>query len=288
MAAVQETRVATAGYETTLLRAGLGLGERPLLLLHGGGPGATAAANWTGALSVLGESVEALAPDLLGFGTTDHPGAEAPEGMVAWQRLRVEQLLALLDTLGHEKVDVIGNSMGGSLALRLAVEYPERIGRLVLMGSAGAPFAPGPGLAPLLGFYADPTPERLRGVLEGFVYDLDSFGDVDALVAARIDKALAPEVRLSWDQMYAGPPAPEALRVDPEALARMPHEVLLLHGRDDRIVPPEASLWLLEQLPEADLLLLGRCGHWIMLERPEAFRRAVLDFIVRSPMEVVH
>lgn len=287
MAAIEEMRVATAGYETTLLRAGAGLGERPLLLLHGGGPGATARSNWASALAELGEHVEALAPDMLGFGTTAHPDP-GPEGMTAWQVLRVEQVLALLDALGHAQVDVVGNSMGGSLALRLAAEAPERIGRIVLMGSAGAPFAPGPGLAALLGFYDDPTPERLRSVLEGFVFDLDAFGDVDALVAARLDQALAPDVRRSWAAMFAGPPAPEALRVDADALAALPHPVLLLHGRDDRIVPPEASLWLLERLADADLLLLGRCGHWIMLERPEAFRRAVLDFIVRSPMEVVH
>jgi 2-hydroxymuconate-semialdehyde hydrolase len=287
-AAIEELRVQTAGYATTALRSGSGLGDRPLLALHGGGPGATAEANWTSALSELGEGIEMLAPDLLGFGTTDHPGEGAPEGMVAWQALRVEQILALLDALGHDWVDIVGNSMGGSLALRLAVEHPERVGRLVLMGSAGAPFAPGPGLAPLLGFYDDPTPQRLRSVLDSFVYDLDSFGDVDELVASRIEAALRPEVRRSWAAMYAGPPAPEALRVDPEALAQLPHPVLLLHGRDDRIVPPEASLWLLERLPEADLTLLGRCGHWIMLERPQAFRRAVLEFIARPTKEVVH
>lgn len=284
-ATVEELRVPTAGYESTVLRAGAGSGERPLLMLHGGGPGASAAANWTTALGVLGESTEALAPDLLGFGAT-HPEPR-PRGMVAWQRLRVEQLVALLDALGRERADLIGNSLGGSLALRLAIEHPERVGRIVLMGSAGGPYPPGPGLAPLLGFYDDPSAERLRSVLEAFVYDLDKFGDVEALAQARLEQALDPDVSASWEAMYAGPPAPEALQVDPEALAELPHPVLLMHGRDDQIVPPEASLWLLENLRDADLLLLGRCGHWIMLERPEAFRRAVLDFLAQSPLEVV-
>lgn len=285
-AAIEELRLETAGYESTVLRAGAGGGERPLLMLHGGGPGATAAANWTGALGVLGESTEALAPDLLGFGDT-HPDPR-PQGMVSWQELRVEQLVAILDALGHERADLIGNSLGGSLALRLAVEHPDRVGRIVLMGSAGGPYPPGPGLAPLLGFYDDPTAERLQSVLEAFVYDLDAFGDVQALAEARLERALDPEVSASWAAMYAGPPAPEALQVDADALAALPHQVLLLHGRDDRIVPAEASLWLLEHLREADLLLLGRCGHWIMLERPEAFRRAVTDFIAGPTKEVVH
>jgi 2-hydroxymuconate-semialdehyde hydrolase len=278
-AAVADLTVPTAGYDTHLLRAGEG-NETAVLVLHGGGMGASAEANWMRTLPVLGEHFDVIAPDLLGFGDTTHP-EDPPLGPAAWLALRVDQLMAILDALGHERAVLVGNSLGGALTLATTIRHPERVEKIVLMGSAGPPFAPGPGLARLLTFYEDPTHANLTAILRSFVHDLDAFGDVDALVAARLECALRPEVRRSFDAMFASPDGTPTKAMGPpeEAVRAIAQPALIVHGREDRIVPPEASRWLHERIALSDLALLGRCGHWAMLERPDAFNRLVTDFI---------
>ena len=200
MADLHEERVPTAGYETHLYRAGAG-NSPTVLLLHGGGPGAQAWSNWRPTLASLGEDLDVVAPDLVGFGETSHPDP-APYGPAAWIALRMEQLLALMDHLGVDRADLVGNSLGGALTLNMAIHHPERVRRMILMGSGGPPFQVGPELMALLTFYDDPTAERLRSVLESFVYDLDGFGDVGQIVDARLEQALRPEVRRSFAAMF--------------------------------------------------------------------------------------
>lgn len=105
----------------------------PLVLIHGGGAGADAWGNWAGCLPVFGERFRAIAYDMIGFGATTAPDA----GFVYSQAARVEHLRGFLDALGLDRVAIAGNSMGGATALGLAMRHPERVERLVLMGSAG-------------------------------------------------------------------------------------------------------------------------------------------------------
>lgn len=278
-AQVSELSVETCGYLTRGLRAGEGA-EEAVLLLHGGGAGAQAASNWRLTLPVLGEHFDTIAPDLLGFGDTTHPD-DPPLGPKAWLELRVEQLVGILDALGHERAVLVGNSLGGALAQHMVVAHPDRVSKLVLMGSAGAPFAPGAPLARLLSFYEEPTRENLRDIMRSFVYDLDGFGDVDALVDARLENALREDVQRSWRAMFTSPdgqPVRE-LGVGEDAVRAIAQPTLVVHGREDRIIPAEASTWLHERIHLSDLVVLGRCGHWAMLERPEAFNRIVTDFV---------
>jgi 2-hydroxymuconate-semialdehyde hydrolase len=281
---VRET-VATAGYETHLLRAGA-IRAPAVILLHGGGVGAQAEANWMRTLPVLGEDVLAIAPDLVGFGATTHPDP-VPYGPAAWLALRVEQVVALLDHYGIERAHLVGNSLGGALTLNFVLAHPERVSTITLMGSAGAPFKPGEPLMRLLGFYSDPTERNMRAILEDFVHDLDGFGGVDDLIEARVADAMRPEVRRSFEAMFAdaeGQPVRE-LALPPERVQEIEHRALIVHGREDQIIPFDASLWLLAQLPHADLHVFGECGHWAMLERPRDFNELVLD-LVRAETEV--
>jgi 2-hydroxymuconate-semialdehyde hydrolase len=255
--------------------------DHALVLLHGGGPGAQAESNWTPTLNALGADFHVIAPDLVGFGRTDHPDP-TPYGPEAWFALRVEQLLMLADHFGHEQLDLVGNSLGGALALRFALAHPERLGRLILMGSAGPPMKPTDELLNMLAFGSDPTAAHLASVLRSFVYDLERFGDVDELVAARLPEATRPEVQRSWHAMFHtedGQPAGSRLALAAEQVQTIAHPTLIVHGRDDRIIPFAGSLWLLEQLPDADLHVFARCGHWAMLEQAEKFSRLVRDFI---------
>jgi 2-hydroxymuconate-semialdehyde hydrolase len=263
--------------------------DHPLILLHGGGPGAQAQSNWTPTLRALGGDAHVMAPDLVGFGRTVHPDPP-PFGPEAWFDLRIAQLIELADHFGHERVNLVGNSLGGALALRFALAHPERLDHLILMGSAGPPMKPTEELLNMLAFGSDPTAEHLASVLRSFVYDLERFGDVDELVAARLPEATRPEVQRSWHAMFhdeAGHPAGAQLALTAERVRTIEHPTLIVHGRDDRIIPIAGSLWLLEQLPDADLHVFARCGHWAMLEQPQKFARLVRDFVTSGKEQVL-
>lgn len=118
----------------------LGKGQ-PVVMVHGSGPGVTAWANWRLIMPELAKERRVIAPDMLGFGYT-----ERPENAVYNKENWVQQLKDLFDALNLEQVDLVGNSFGGSIALAFTIAYPERVRRLVLMGSVGVPFKITPGL----------------------------------------------------------------------------------------------------------------------------------------------
>ncbi|WP_460073091.1 alpha/beta fold hydrolase [Streptomyces sp. YKOK-I1] len=253
-------------------RAGEGR-PRTVLFLHGSGPGVTALSNWEGALERLGAHFDCVAPDLLGFGHSTHPDP-APPDMTAFTELRVRTLFGLLDALGLDKVDVVGNSMGGMIAMEMALLHPERVDRITLMGTGGIPFTPGPDLARLITFYDDPTAEALADLMRCFLYDPVAFGDLDELSRRRLDLATRPEVRRSHLATFSG----GIHAVDQERLASLDHPVMVIHGREDRIIPVEVSQRLLSLLPHAHLHVLGECGHWLQLEKPAEFDWLITGF----------
>jgi 2-hydroxymuconate-semialdehyde hydrolase len=112
----------------------------------------------------LADRFQCLAPDLVGFGATEHP-QNPPTGMRSWMRLWVDQCLALLDARQLEKVHLVGNSMGGAIALYLMLEAPERFERVVLMGPIGTPHKITPELDRLWGFYDDPSVKIFRHIV---------------------------------------------------------------------------------------------------------------------------
>lgn len=279
-----ETRdLTTGGHTTHLNRSGEG-NEAKVLFLHGSGPGATGWSNWQFALPALGESFDCLAPDMIGYGQSEHP-EDPPHGTEAWLEVWMEQVSSLLDGLGLEKVHLVGNSMGGALALHFLKRHPEKVDRLVLMGTMGTPHQIRDGLADLWGFYDQPSPENMKKAIERFVYDPAIVGgDLDAIAEARYKAALDRDVSRSFASMF---PAPRQSHVDNLALPdsffqSIENRTLLVHGRDDVIIPLETSLYLLERLPRVQMHVFGRCRHWIMIEYREAFNRLVADFLAED------
>ena len=251
-----------------------------ILFLHGSGPGVTAWSNWQFALPTLADRFHCLAPDLAGFGATEHP-QNSPTGMRSWMRLWVDQCLALLDASNLKKVQLVGNSMGGAIALHLLMEAPERFERVVLMGPIGTPHKITPELDRLWGFYDDPSVKLFRGIIRWFVYD-DTFiaGQLDTIAQTRFEAAMNPDVQRSFKAMF---PAPRQTVIDelvvPElALRRMDHSVLLVHGRDDKIVPLETSLHLLQHLSKVQLHVFGQCSHWTQIEYAQKFNQLLAQF----------
>lgn len=271
--------VETAGYQTYINRQGEG-NEQAILFLHGSGPGATAWSNWQYALPALEDRYDSIAPDLIGYGKSSHP-EDPPEGVEAWLEVWIKQQIDLLDALGLQKVNVVGNSLGGGIALHLLHRYPERFDRALLMGTGGAPLEMNEQLEALWGFYDDPTPERMSRILGWFAYDPAVVGgDLDSIAEMRLEAALNPDVRRSFSSMFPQPRQHQmdALTLPEENVESIEHPVLLVHGRDDVIVPLETSLYLLERLSRVQMHVFGQCRHWIQIEYRDSFNRLVADF----------
>jgi 2-hydroxymuconate-semialdehyde hydrolase len=270
----------TGGYSTHYNRAGEG-NDETVLFLHGSGPGATAWSNWQFALPALGEDFDCIGPDMIGYGDSAHP-EHPPHGTDEWLEVWLDQISSILDQLDLEKVHIVGNSMGGALALHFLKRNPEKVGRLVLMGTMGTPHQIRDGLADLWGFYDDPSPENMKKAIERFVYDPAIVGgDLDAIAEARYEAAMDEDTKRSFASMF---PAPRQQHVDNLALPdsffqSIENPTLLVHGRDDVIIPLETSLYLLERLPQVQMHVFGRCRHWIMIEHREAFNDVVADFL---------
>lgn len=253
-------------------------GGHPLILLHGSGPGATGWSNFSGNIEALAKRFRVLAIDMPGWGQSD---------AVTVDRLdHVEAARQFMDALGIEKAAFVGNSMGGQTSIRFATEYPERISHLVTMGPPvgimpslfGAGDGPSEGLKILIQTYRDASPENMKRLVEIMTFDKARFA-TDALTKARSDAALArPEHLKNYvDGLPRGTPLPKW--VDRSKLPQIQTPTLLIHGRDDRVVSFENSLFLLANIPNSRLVLFNRCGHWAMIEHAEEFNRFVVDFV---------
>ena len=244
----------------------------PVLLLHGSGPGVSAWANWRLTLPALAGSRRVIAPDVVGFGFT-----ERPEGIEYTPEQWVRHAVGFLDALGLDQVDLVGNSFGGGLALRLAQEHPERVRKLVLMGAVSLSFPLTEGLDRVWGY--EPSPENMRALIELFAYDQSMASD--DLAELRHRASTRPGVQEAYAAMF---PAPRQRWVDmlassEAALAALPNETLIVHGRDDRVIPVEVSERAFRLIDRAQLHLFGRCGHWVQIEHARRFNALLADFL---------
>ena len=249
----------------------VGSGE-PVLLLHGSGPGVSAWANWRLSIQSLQSDFRLLAPDLAGFGFS-----QTPADIVYSRNLWLEQIVAFLDATGVDKVNVIGNSFGGSMALALAIHHPQRVNRLILMGSVGVLFELTPGLDAVWGY--EPSEDNMRAIMQVFAYDQALVGD--DLVRMRYEASKRAGVQEAFSAMF---PAPRQCWVEamahPEADIRgIGHKTLLIHGRDDKVIPLSTSLTLEQWIDDSQLHVFGRCGHWTQIEHAAAFAQLVTNFL---------
>jgi 2-hydroxymuconate-semialdehyde hydrolase len=249
------------------------VGEGPvLLMLHGSGPGVSAWSNWRGVIPELAGQFRVIAPDLLGFGRTLPPQGYV-HSMDAWTR----HLWGFIDALGLARFSVVGNSFGGGLGLRLALARPESVARLVVMGSTGIESTITPGLEAVWGFI--PSFENMRGLLDIFAYDRGRV--TDELAELRLAAATRPGVQEAFSSMFP-PPRQAALdrqNIPNADLARISQPTLILHGRDDQVIPLSNSLNLSQLVDNSQLHVFGRCGHWVQIEERDSFVALVSRFV---------
>ncbi len=250
----------------------VGQGE-PILLIHGSGPGVTAWANWRGVIPVLGQRARVVAPDMLGFGYT-----RCPPDQVLDQAAWVRQLVDLMDALELPAAHVVGNSFGGAIALALAHRHPERVKRLVLMGAVGLSFPISEGLDKVWGY--QPSLGAMRELIGLFAFDQGIV--TDELVRMRHVASTRADVQERFARLFPPPRqrGVDMLALPEEALRAINQRTLIVHGRDDRVIPLEVSERLLRLLPHADLHVFGECGHWVQIEKLPGFLRLVGDFLL--------
>lgn len=264
--------IVAAGIRTNYHDVGEGF---PLLMIHGSGPGVSAWANWRLVMPELAKRSRVIAPDMVGFGFTERPAGQNYD-MDVW----VEQAVGLLDALGIERADLVGNSFGGALALALTIRHPQRVRRLVLMGSVGVPFEITEGLDAVWGY--EPSFENMRRIMDYFAWDRSLVND--ELAKLRYEASIRPGFQESFSAMF---PAPRQRWVDAmtssEADIRaIPHETLVIHGRDDQVIPLSTSLTLANWISRSQLHVFGRCGHWTQIEHSARFARLVGDFLAEA------
>lgn len=243
----------------------------PVLLVHGSGPGVTAWANWRLNLPELAKAFRVIAPDMFGFGYSDS------KGRIEDKRIWVDQVASLLDSLGIDKVSMVGNSFGGGITLAFMIAHPDRVERAVLMGPAGLNFPITPALDLVWGY--EPSLEAMRDSLKYLAWDHSRL--TDDLVRSRYEASRRPGAHEPYSTTFGGADRQRNIAMlasREEDIAALRHEVLILHGYFDQVIPLESTVRLAGLLPRADLHVFGECGHWVQIERMASFNRMVIEF----------
>jgi 4,5:9,10-diseco-3-hydroxy-5,9,17-trioxoandrosta-1(10),2-diene-4-oate hydrolase len=254
-----------------------------LVMLHGGGPGASGVSNYSRNIDALAQHFRVIVPDMPGYGrSVKGVDPNDPFGYLA------NMIRGMLEELGIDTAHLVGNSYGGAAALRLALDTPHRVGKLVLMGPGGIGTTrglPTPGLKRLLSYYGGNGPSRDK--LETFIrnYLVYDGGSVpDELIELRYQASIDPEVVA--DPPLRRPSGPTALRtlwrMDFTRDRRLRHlrtPTLVLWGRGDKVNRPAGGPTLLNLLPNAQLVMTSDTGHWMQWERADLFNQLVAEFL---------
>ncbi|WP_297617304.1 alpha/beta fold hydrolase [Nocardia sp.] len=257
----------------------------PLLLLHGSGIGVTGWRNYRGNLAVFAEHFHCYVLEFPGFGVSDpverggHPVLTAGDAVIRF-----------MDALGIESAPMIGNSMGGVVAVNVAIKHPARVEKVISIGGVGASIFsanPSEGTRLLQEFADSPSREGLLRWLNCMVYAPETV--TDDIVEERWAVANQPDSHQTLEAMYGS----ESFALQQQFLANSPtppywsmlHKVqcptLLTWGGDDRQCPPDMAMIPLRLIPEAELHVFPKCGHWVMIEAKQAFERVSLEFLQR-------
>ena len=275
-----EHTVTVAGKPIFVAEAGSGA---PVVMLHGGGPGASGVSNYSRNIDSLAEHFRVIVPDMPGYGRSAKGVDQSdPFGYLA------DMIRGLLDELGVGTACLVGNSYGGAAALRLALDTPQRVGKLVLMGPGGIGTTrgvPTAGLKSLLAYYGGDGPSRDK--LATFIRNYLVYEGAcvpDSLIDTRYAASVDPEVVA--DPPLRRPSGPTALRtlwrMDLTRDKRLKHlqtPTLVLWGRDDKVNRPSGGPMLANLMPNAELVMTSRTGHWMQWERAELFNRMAVDFL---------
>lgn len=260
------------GIEVQYLRGGKG---KPLLLLHGSGPGASSLGNWKSVLEPLAEKYEVFAMDLIGFGGSGRKPAAPFFDYGLWAR----QAAAMLDLIPGQRVGVIGHSLSASLALTLAAQS-EKVAAVLTTGAMGAHFELRDGTART--WTCPRNRDELVKAIGGLIHDTSGIGE--SYYQAREKVIYAEGYADYFDSMFGGDKQKyiDAAVISASTLEQVGQPVLMLHGRNDDAFPATSTSTLAQGLADADVVLLSRCSHSVAVERSSTFLALALEFFARN------
>lgn len=271
-------RIRESGLDLQLHYNDVGQGDEVVVMLHGSGPGATGWANFHRNIEPLvRQGYRVILLDCPGWGKSDsivNAGSRSD--------LNASALKGLLDALQLGKVHIIGNSMGAHSAVAFALRHPEQVGKLVLMGGGtGGPsqFVPMPteGIKLIGALYRDPTIDRLKAMMNVFVYDASSM--TEELFQQRLNNMLASREHLE-NFVRSSEANPRQFPDYGHRLHEINARTLVIWGRDDRFVPMDVGLRLIWGIRNAEFHVFNQCGHWAQWEHAERFNQLVGEFLL--------
>jgi len=259
------------GLRLHYLEAGEG---EPVLFIHGSGPGASGHSNFKQNYPVFAAAgYRVIVPDLPGYGASDKPETTYSLAFFA------TALTGLLDALDLQRCVLVGNSLGGAIALKLALDQPKRISRLVLM-------APG-GLMEKEQYYLQMEGIQKMGAAfaNGELNDADGMRRLLSLQLYDASLISAETVAERVAVVQQQPPCVLTSMQVPNLAARLGElrcPILGFWGMNDRFCPVSGARTLLEACRNIRFVILSECGHWVMVEHRELFNRQCLDFLAEG------
>ncbi len=252
----------------------------PVLMLHGGGPGASGLSNYTRNVEALAARFHVLIPDMPGYGKSSKGVKRSdPFGDLA------ESMLGLLDVLKIERAHIVGNSYGGACGLRMALDQPKRVSALVLMGPGGINTTrglPTKGLNCLLNYYggSGPSREKVATFIREFLV-ADGSRIPESVIDERYQASIDPEV-IAQPPLRRPDSLAAAVRMDfsrDRRLQKCQAPTLVLWGANDKVNRPSGGETLRKTMPNCDLYLFANTGHWVQWERAEEFNATTTAFL---------
>ena len=241
-----------------------------VVLLHGSGTGASGHTNFKNNFYALKEAgFRVILPDLPGYGFSSKP-----EDEIYSLDYFNTKILQLLDALNIQSFSLIGNSLGGALALGLALSDSERVKKLILMAPGGVEdqetYNKMPGIQKLLSDFlgGEMSQDKIEGLLSLFPYDPSIISE--EMVADRME--ILP---LMNSQVLASMAIPNMEK----DLSKIKHPILAFWGVNDQFIPVSGSMKIGENCPNAQIMLFSQCGHWVMIEKEKIFNEACVNFL---------
>ena len=257
------------GYRIHYLDEGEG---EAVMFLHGSGPGASGHSNFKGNYpSLVAAGYRCLVPDHIGYGFSDKP--DDRDHPLAFF---VECMIQTLDCAGVDRCTLVGNSLGGAVALGMALEYPERVDKLILMAPGGLSelhqYQQMPGMQKVFAVFGSGEPVTHEVMKDLFATGLmhNPAHATDELVAERMQ---------IMQIMNGHVMATMQIPVLTDRLKELDCPVLGFWGLNEQMMPENGIMAMAHNIKQLRLVLVSECGHWVMVEHEDMFNRYCLDFL---------
>jgi 4,5:9,10-diseco-3-hydroxy-5,9,17-trioxoandrosta-1(10),2-diene-4-oate hydrolase len=259
----------SGGYDIHISEAGSG---PAVVFMHGSGPGASGVSNFRQNIGAfVGAGYRVILADLIGYG-----GSSKPEGIDYTLALFTDTLYEALQAHGVERASLIGNSLGGGVAIQMTLDHPEFTDKLILMapGSVAeqASYFTMPGIAKMASGFGSPdfNLDEQRRLVGNLVHPDFVPNITDALVEERfaVARTQPKDVLARMRTPNLGP-----------RLGELKQAIFVLWGLDDEFCPESHARLFLDACENVRAITFGRTGHWVHVERASEFNSYSLNFL---------